>query len=184
MPLESHQIEPLLYTTPLPLHCEVRAEIAGVWVKAGMMGQAMQEYEALERWERLVDCYMFCGKAAAAENVLRERLQVDGQNPRLLCAMGKLLRQDEWFERAWKASGCKHAGRCATLCTCTIWEDHLSDSQALREADSSLRCMCPGRRSGKEGSCMDMSGSNMSISQRVCMQSTRASKDSIVPDRA
>jgi hypothetical protein len=115
MPLESHQMEPLLYTTPLPLHSDICAEIAGVWVKAGMMGQAMREYELLERWERLVDCYMFCGKAAAAEALLRERLQVDSGNPQLLCVMGKLLRQDEWFERAWNASGRKHAGRCATF---------------------------------------------------------------------
>lgn len=112
MPLPSDQIEPLLYTTPMPLHSDVRAEMAAVWVKAGMMGQAMSEYESLGRWERLVDCYMFCGKAAAAESVLSERLKVDGENPQLLCAMGKLLRQDEWFERAWQASKCTHAGRC------------------------------------------------------------------------
>lgn len=55
------------------------------------------------------------GKSAAAESLLQRRLQVEGGNPRLLCAMGELTNDATWFEKAWEASGHKHAPRCAPL---------------------------------------------------------------------
>eukprot|EP00892_Ulva_mutabilis_P007820 jgi/Ulvmu1/540/UM001_0548.1 len=107
--LQEGQLEALVYTTPVPLHAEFRAEAAATWLKAGQLAQAMDEFEALEDWEKLIGCFMVSGKAAAAESLLQRRLEVDGDNPRLLCAMGELTHQVSWFERAWDASGHKHA---------------------------------------------------------------------------
>jgi hypothetical protein len=111
-PLQEHQVHALLHCVPLPLHSDLRAEVAGVWVKAGMLGQAMAEYEALQRWQPLAECYAAAGKAAAAESVLRQQLQAQPRNPALLCALGSLLQQDVWLERAWESSGHTHAQRC------------------------------------------------------------------------
>lgn len=61
MPLGPAQVGALLFTTPVPLHAEFRAEVAAVWMKAGQLGQAMAEFEALENWEKLIGCYMVTG---------------------------------------------------------------------------------------------------------------------------
>lgn len=64
MPLRGAQLEGLAFTAPTPLHAHFRAEVAAVWMKAGQLGQAMAEFEAVEDWERLIGCYMVTGAAA------------------------------------------------------------------------------------------------------------------------
>jgi hypothetical protein len=51
----------LAFTAPLPTQLAVRREIADVWIKAGAIGQAMGELEALQLWEPLVTCYLISG---------------------------------------------------------------------------------------------------------------------------
>ena len=51
----------LVFTAPLATATALRRELADVWLKAGALGAAMTEFEALELWEPLVTCYLMRG---------------------------------------------------------------------------------------------------------------------------
>ena len=48
----------LAFTVPLPTAVALRRELADVWLKAGAVGAAISEFEALQLWEPLVTCLL------------------------------------------------------------------------------------------------------------------------------
>lgn len=51
----------LAFMVPLPTIIELRQELADVWLKAGAVGAAMEEFEAIQAWEPLITCYLMAG---------------------------------------------------------------------------------------------------------------------------
>ena len=51
----------LAFTVPTATAIALRKELADVWLKAGAVGQALEELEALQEWEALVTCYIMAG---------------------------------------------------------------------------------------------------------------------------
>eukprot|EP00884_Botryococcus_braunii_P019461 jgi/Botrbrau1/6199/Bobra.0344s0039.1 len=94
-----------------PLLAGLRTEMAMEKVALGLIGEAMQEFEALELWDALITCYSMRQKDVQAEELIRRRLEVTPDDPRLWCALGTITKDDTAYEEAWKRSkGAECAG--------------------------------------------------------------------------
>lgn len=49
------------------------------------------------------------GKVAQATSLVRERLEVSPQDPRLWCSLGDLTLDDACYTKAWEVSAHRHA---------------------------------------------------------------------------
>jgi hypothetical protein len=56
----------LAFTVPTPTIVSLRKELGDVWLKAGALGAAMEEFEALQLWEPLVTTYLMAGAQPVA----------------------------------------------------------------------------------------------------------------------
>ena len=53
--------------------------------------------------EQVVDCYQILEKPHRAEMVVRERLEIE-ETPHMLCALGDITRDRQYYHRAWEVS--------------------------------------------------------------------------------
>jgi hypothetical protein len=87
-----------------PLRVALRRELGEGLVATGLVGAALELFEALELWDNLIVCYRLLEKGAAAEALIRARLDSTPGDPRLLCALGDLTMDSAHHEAAWASS--------------------------------------------------------------------------------
>ncbi|GIM17240.1 hypothetical protein Vretimale_19748, partial [Volvox reticuliferus] len=92
-----------------PLQVKLRREAAEHYVSMGLVGAAIRVFESLELWDSALTCYRLLGKKALAEELVRRRLAVTPDDPRLWCALGDMHLDDRYYEEAWRRSGERHA---------------------------------------------------------------------------
>ncbi|KAL3697661.1 hypothetical protein R1sor_011737 [Riccia sorocarpa] len=93
------------FCVPFPLSTALLKEYAEMMVSFGLVGDALKLFEDLEMWNSLIDCYCLLGKKAAAADLIRERLKVQPEDPRLWCSLGDVIMDDECYSKAWEFSG-------------------------------------------------------------------------------
>ena len=51
---------------------------------------ALEIYERLHLWERVISCYQAVGRLSQAERIVRERMEADGESVLLWCLLGDM----------------------------------------------------------------------------------------------
>lgn len=92
-----------------PAFWELQREHAILLGRFGLVKAAAEVFETLSLWDEVIDCHRLMGNVERARSLIEERLETEGQRPRLLCAMGEVTRDDSWFVKAWEASGGRYA---------------------------------------------------------------------------
>ncbi|PSC75849.1 tetratricopeptide repeat 27-like protein [Micractinium conductrix] len=92
-----------------PLRLQLRKELGELLVGMGLVGGALAVFETLELWDNLIVCYQLLGKKVQAEELIKRRLEVTPDEPRLWCALGDLTLDDAHYLHAWERSGHRNA---------------------------------------------------------------------------
>ncbi|KAG7675146.1 hypothetical protein Ndes2526B_g08005 [Nannochloris sp. 'desiccata'] len=98
-----------------PLRVSLRKELGEAFVALGLVGAALPLFENLELWDNLIVCYRLLDKKVAAEQLVKRRLDVTPDEPRLWCALGDLSLNDAHYMEAWERSGKRNARAARSL---------------------------------------------------------------------
>lgn len=93
-----------LFALPFPSRWSLKEEVGKRFLSMGSAATALQVFEELEMWEDIIDCYRVMNKTNKAEQVVRQRLNVE-PSPLLWCLLGDLTDDISLYEKAWELSG-------------------------------------------------------------------------------
>lgn len=110
---------------------------------AGLLDSAVPIFESLEAWDKLATAYRLANRPLQAETVIRERLTEEPDSPKLLCAMGDLTKDVEWFERAWEVSGKRYARAMRSLGRVHLGRQNLEKAAECFNAALALNALYP-----------------------------------------
>eukprot|EP01023_Acetabularia_acetabulum_P021598 TRINITY_DN21361_c0_g1_i1.p1 TRINITY_DN21361_c0_g1~~TRINITY_DN21361_c0_g1_i1.p1 ORF type:complete len:418 (-),score=43.82 TRINITY_DN21361_c0_g1_i1:364-1617(-) len=94
-----------------PTMPSLRRELGHLYVGYGLMGEALDTFAALEMWDDLILCYTLLKKTETAETIIKNRLQITPNQPKLLCCLADLkqgVAAEELYLQAWNLSGCRY----------------------------------------------------------------------------
>ncbi|CAF2114729.1 unnamed protein product [Rotaria magnacalcarata] len=98
-PSSSFRLE-YFHSTPVYPTWKLKSYIAHVYVKLGLVNNALDLYLYLKKWSDVIACYQILKKLSLAEHVIREQLKIK-ETPELFCSLGEVTDELEYFERAW-----------------------------------------------------------------------------------
>eukprot|EP00047_Mylnosiga_fluctuans_P005596 m.241432 g.241432 ORF g.241432 m.241432 type:complete len:810 (+) comp13851_c0_seq1:3-2432(+) len=78
-------------------------ELGRRYMALGVPRDALPIFEKLELWNDLIDCLQILQQDGRAEEIVRQRLEVD-PTPVLWCVLGDLTRNEEHYQTAWELS--------------------------------------------------------------------------------
>ncbi|XP_013420464.1 tetratricopeptide repeat protein 27 [Lingula anatina] len=103
----------LVYCTNLPPKWKIQEDLGDFFVSLGCISSAMETFEKVENWDKLIVCYVQLEKKDKAEKVIRERLAVK-ETPDLWCYLGDVLQDEQYYNKAWELSN-HRSGRSQKL---------------------------------------------------------------------
>ena len=98
-----------VFSTWFPPAMTLKKELGEQLVSIGMVGAALELFEEVELWDSLIVCLSLLGKKQQAADLVRRRLQADDTNPKLWCALGDALDDEQYYWKAWEVSGERNA---------------------------------------------------------------------------
>lgn len=98
-----------VFSTWFPPAANLKKELGEALVSIGMVGAALDLFEEVELWDALIVCLSLLGKKQQAADLVRRRLDADDRNPKLWCALGDALEDEQYYWKAWEVSGEKNA---------------------------------------------------------------------------
>eukprot|EP00871_Galdieria_phlegrea_P002883 jgi/Galph1/3596/GphlegSOOS_G2264.1 len=96
-----------IFSLPLPPQVELQRLFAMFLGKMGLVKNAMDIFESLQRWEDLIDCCCLTGHISRALDLVDDRLGKESDvmsRARLYCVRGDLTRDEKYYLEAWNVS--------------------------------------------------------------------------------
>lgn len=90
-----------------PVH-RIKSEIADLYLRLGAARSALLIFEELEIWTEAISALQLLEEPERAKALIRERFEIDGETPELLCLMGDVSEEPEekvaQYTKCWEKS--------------------------------------------------------------------------------
>lgn len=104
-----------LYCVDYPSIWKLKSEYADFSFEEGLFKTALDMYEQVQDWEKIIECCKQLDKRRRAESLAREKLETDPLNPMLWVALGEATRDEAHLWKAWEVSGHRMAAPMRSL---------------------------------------------------------------------
>ncbi|KAI3415053.1 TPR_REGION domain-containing protein [Psidium guajava] len=127
----------------MPTIPALRKEYGEFLIRCGLMGEAVKIFEDLELWDNLIYCYRLLEKKSAAVELIRTRLSVMSNDPRLWCSLGDVTNNDACYEKALEVSSGRSARAKRSLARSAYNKGDYGKSMVLWESAMALNSLYP-----------------------------------------
>jgi tetratricopeptide (TPR) repeat protein len=112
------------YLTSFPAVWDLRSEFGVTCMEEGLHKTALEMFEQVQDWVKIIECCKQLDKRRKAENLARDLLEKDPLNPMLWVALGEATREDEYLWKAWELSKRKMAAPMRALAKLAVEREH------------------------------------------------------------
>ncbi|CCW65695.1 unnamed protein product [Phytomonas sp. EM1] len=125
------------YSVAYPSMWSLKTEYADLCFEENLYKTALDIYEQVLDWEKIIECCKKLDKRRRVESLVRELLEKDPQNPVLWVALGEATRDDAHLWKAWELSQHKMASPMRALARLALERKNYED--VVRYFDEAVR---------------------------------------------
>jgi tetratricopeptide (TPR) repeat protein len=86
----------------------IQVQLGEMYMKLGAAISAFNAFEQVNMWEEAIECLLISGQHQRAKKLAQEKLQ-EKETPRLLCTLGDITKDPQWYTRAWEVSNHRYS---------------------------------------------------------------------------